>query len=113
MLVAPSPKFHDHDVGLPLDRSVKFTPSGRLPDVGEPVKFAVGGGGGDTLIYPAFVSVSEPCAFVAVRITVYVPALLYVWEGFFCVLVPPSPKFHDHDVGEFVERSVKFTFKGV
>jgi len=42
VLVPPSPKLHDHDVGLPLDRSVKFTVSGAVPDVGEPEKFATG-----------------------------------------------------------------------
>jgi len=37
------------------------------------------------------VRVFEPSAFDAVSEMVYVPALLYVWEGFFTVLVAPSP----------------------
>jgi hypothetical protein len=39
-----SPKFHAHDVGLPVDVSVKFTDSGAVPVVGDIVKFAVGAG---------------------------------------------------------------------
>jgi hypothetical protein len=49
---------------------------------------------------------------VAVRLTVYVPAALYVWLGLFAVEVPPSPKLHDQDVGAFVEVSVNCTVRG-
>jgi hypothetical protein len=31
---------------------------------------------------------------VTVRLTVKVPASVYAWLGFGCVLVPPSPKLH-------------------
>ena len=43
MEVPPSPKVHDHAVGLPEDVSVKLTASGAAPMVGVPVKAAVGG----------------------------------------------------------------------
>ncbi len=48
----------------------------------------------------------EPEVLVAVRVTVYAPAALNVWLGFCDVLVPPSPKLHDHEVGEPVDASV-------
>ena len=41
----PSPKFQDHDVGLPVDWSVKATSSGAVPEVGVPTKSATGGWG--------------------------------------------------------------------
>ena len=53
-----------------------------------------------------------PAAFVAVSETVYVPAAEKVCVGFWLVLVFPSPKFHDHEVGVFVEVSVKLTDNG-
>ena len=36
-----SPKFHDHDVGVPVDVSVKFTVKGAVPENGAPVNPAV------------------------------------------------------------------------
>ena len=56
---------------------------------------------------------SEPFAFVAVRLTVYVPEVTYVCVGFWAVDVPPSPKLHDHDVGVPVEVSVNVTESGL
>ena len=55
-----------------------------------------------------------PPAFVAVMVTEYVPALEYRCTGFLIVLlvVLPSPKIHNHDVGVFVELSVNVTVKG-
>jgi hypothetical protein len=50
-----------------------------------------------------------PAAFPAVRVTVKVPAAAYVWVGFCSVLVPPSPKFQDHVVGDPVDASVNCT----
>ena len=35
---------------------------------------------------------------VAVRETLYVPGIKYVWLGFWVVEVPPSPKFQLQDV---------------
>ena len=45
----------------------------------------------------------EPPEFVAVSVTVYVPGAVKVYDGFRFALVPPSPKDHDHDVGEPVD----------
>src|SRR5262249_56534682 len=36
---------------------------------------------------------------VSVRVAVYTPDAVYVWDGFCCVDVPPSPKVHEYDSG--------------
>jgi hypothetical protein len=51
----------------------------------------------------------EPAAFLTVRPTVNVSAVANVWSGFWSVLVSPSPKVHDHDVGVPEEVSVNCT----
>ena len=72
--VAPSPNVQAHDVGVPVDRSVKLTISGALPMVGVALKSAVGAGGAVTVMNATFVFVFEPWALVAVNATVNVPA---------------------------------------
>jgi hypothetical protein len=57
----------------------------------------------------ALVAAFVPDAFPTVRVTVKVPAAAYVWVGFWLVLVPPSPKFQDHVVGDPVDASVNCT----
>jgi hypothetical protein len=42
LLVAPSPKVQDHEVGFPLDVSVNWTASPGFGDEGNHVKFAPG-----------------------------------------------------------------------
>ena len=44
--VPPSPNVHDHEVGEPVDWSVKVTGSGATPEVGVAEKAAVGAAGG-------------------------------------------------------------------
>jgi hypothetical protein len=44
-------------------------------------------------------------------VTVYNPSFKYVYTGFCCVLVPPSPKFQSHAVGLLLDKSVKLTVK--
>jgi hypothetical protein len=51
----------------------------------------------------------DPEALVAVNVTVFDPAVANVWLGFREVLVPPSPKFHCHEVGLPVDVSVNAT----
>lgn len=48
MEVPPSPKVHAQLLGDPVELSTKFTVSGAMPLVGDPLKFATGGpvGGG-------------------------------------------------------------------
>ena len=72
MLVPPSPKFHDQPVMFPVEVSVKETVNGLLPVVGVPLKFATGTDS-VTIMYPVFVSVSEPPGPVTVNDTVNVP----------------------------------------
>ena len=57
----------------------------------------------------ALLAVFVPDAFPTVRVAVKVPAAAYVWTGFWLVLVPPSPKFQDHVVGDPVDASVNCT----
>jgi hypothetical protein len=45
------------------------------------------------------VLVSDPAAFVAVSVTVYVPGSVYVWLGVAPVPVLPSPKFQLYVTG--------------
>lgn len=47
-----------------------------------------------------------------VKLTVYRPALLYMWTGFCSVEEFPSPKDHFHAAGDPVLLSVKFTLSG-
>ena len=44
--LVPSPKLHDHAVGVFVEVSVNVTFNGTMPDVGVPVKLATGGEGG-------------------------------------------------------------------
>ena len=57
-------------------------------------------------------SESLAASFVTVRVTLYVPGLVYVWVGFCSVEVPPSPNAHDHAVGLPLEASVNATCNG-
>ena len=49
---------------------------------------------------------AEPDAFRMVRLTANVPADAKAWLGFWEVLVAPSPKAQDQDVGFPVDVSV-------
>jgi hypothetical protein len=53
-----------------------------------------------------------PSALVAVRVTVYDPAVVYTCDGFWALPVLPSPKDQSHDVGEPVDSSVNWTVRG-
>jgi hypothetical protein len=57
-------------------------------------------------------SVSDPAAFEAVRLTLYVPGLVYVWLGFWALELVPSPKSQLQLVGLSVELSLKETASG-
>jgi len=63
-------KSHAHAVTLPVEPSVNWTASGKFPLVGVAVKATTGAGLKEvTMMYPVFVSLSLPPAFVAVRFT--------------------------------------------
>ena len=53
-----------------------------------------------------------PLALLAVNVTVYVPAALYLTNGYWVVEVVPFPRFHAQDVGAPVEVSVRSTHMG-
>lgn len=104
VLVDPSPKFHNHDVGELVEVSVKVTV--RLLAV----KLATGGAG-DTVT--VLVLVLDPMLLVTLRDTLYVLAVVKVTGPGFCsVLVDPFPKVHNHEVGFPVELLVKLTTSG-
>jgi hypothetical protein len=67
---------------------------------------------GHTVISPVRVVVLLPAALATVNVTVYVPAARYLCSGFSNGEPPPSPKSHDHDVGEPVDVSVNCTSSG-
>ena len=50
-----------------------------------------------TVMYAFLVSVSLPFEFVATNVTVYVPGVLYVTEGFVAVEVPGVPPAKVHE----------------
>jgi hypothetical protein len=51
----------------------------------------------------------EPEALATVRLTVFDPAVVYVWLGFRTVDIVPSPKFHSHEAGVPADVSVNWT----
>lgn len=51
----------------------------------------------------------EPVPLLTVKVTVFVPAVVYAWLGFWAVLVDPSPKFHDQAAGLPADMSVNCT----
>ena len=57
-------------------------------------------------------AVVDPPLVEAVSLTVYCPGSAKVCDGLCAELVPPSPKSHDHDVGDPVEVSVNATATG-
>jgi hypothetical protein len=67
--VPPSPKFHDHDVGLPVEASMNDTASGAVPDSGETVNEETGVGAAATVTVLVAV-VPVPTEFDAVNVTV-------------------------------------------
>jgi len=83
-----------------------------VPWVEKSLKPRVPGAEDDTVMRLDRVTVFDPALLVAVRLTEYVPAAVYVWFGFCTVAVAPSPKFHAHAVGDPVEVSLNCTAKG-
>ena len=78
-----SPKFQDQAVGLLVLLSVNVTVIGAFPDVVDAVKEAnrtEATGTFGILIVTVFVAVALPAAFFTVKLTVYFPAFVNVWE---------------------------------
>ena len=97
----------------PIDVWVSVTDeSFAHPVPGATVNVPLGGLSSGSLAVTTVVEMSDPAALETVRLTVYVPGLSKVWEGFELVAVDPSPKSHCHFDGELVEVSLKLTFSG-
>jgi hypothetical protein len=103
---APSPKAHDQEVGLPVEVSVKVTVCPTLGALGANLNAAIGGA---TLTVTEWLTVLDPAVFAAVSVTVNIPAVAKAWDGFREVLVLPSPKLQDQELGLPVLVSVNFT----
>ena len=71
MLVPPSPKFHCHEVGLPVDVSVNCTDWPAAGEVGLELKDALSMATGKTVMIWVALFVAEPLPIV--NITVCVP----------------------------------------
>ena len=67
---------------------------------------------GGLLTAMVVVDVSDPAEFVAVRVALYVPGVVYVCVGFCAVELFPSPKSHAHEVGFPELWSVKTMVRG-
>ena len=107
MLLNPSPKFHDQDVGLPVDISENCTLCPRTGELGLYEKSAVKVEDVATEIILLWLCEFDPLE--TVRVTLYEPAWAKIWLGFREVLVDPSLKVHDHEVGDPEEVSVNCT----
>jgi hypothetical protein len=107
VLVPPSPKFQDQEVGVPVEVSVNETVC--------PFTGAAGVNVNPALTVPAWITatvrpaVLEFVPLPAVSATVNAPAAAKIWVGFWSALVAPSPKFQDQEVGFPVEVSVNET----
>jgi hypothetical protein len=78
---------------------------------GEPLNSAAGAPP-ETWINPLRVRVSLPEGPDTTRVTEYVPFEAYVWLGFLCVDVVPSPKIHCQVVTSPLDWSVNETARG-
>ncbi len=70
MLVEPSPKVQDQDVGLPVEVSMKATVSPIVGALGEKLKPATEA---TAFTVKVFLVVLEPCALPTVSVTVNLP----------------------------------------
>ena len=105
MLEVPSLKFHCQEVGFPVEVSVNWTACPVAGEAGLKLKDATRAAATVTV----WVTMLEPELFVTVKVTVFDPAIVKAWPGFWAVLVVPSPKFHCQEVGVPVEVSVNWT----
>jgi Flp pilus assembly protein TadG len=103
--VPPSLKFQDQAVGVPIDVSVNWTACPAAGEAGVNVNDATTA----TATVTVRVVLADPVPFVAVRVTVFDPAVAKEWLGFCEVEVAPSPKFQDQAVGVPVDVSVNWT----
>jgi hypothetical protein len=103
--VNPSPKFHCQEVGDPVDVSVNCT---ACPVTGE-AALKVNEAASAAATVTVRLTLPEPELLVTVNVTVFDPADVKAWLGFWVVDVDPSPKFHCQEVGDPVDVSVNCT----
>ena len=111
--VVPLPRVHAQDVGAPVVVSAMVTDNGATPEATEVVKLATGtpdAGAVTVMVWET--GALAPLALLAVNVTVYVPAALYLTNGYWVVEVVPFPRSHAQDVGGPVEVSVSSTHMG-
>ena len=84
-------------VNVPVDVELNCTgvPSHKM---GEFEKLTTGNGFTSIVCVAILLTVGHPCAEVTLSVMVYVPGVVYVWEGFCEVEKLPSPKFQFHCV---------------
>jgi hypothetical protein len=102
--VVPSPKFQLQEVGVPADVSVNWTDCPTSGEAGLNVNDAVSA----TATVTVRVAVLDPVPFVAVKVTVFDPAVAKAWLGFCAVEVVPSPKSQLQEVGVPADVSVNW-----
>jgi hypothetical protein len=105
VLDVPSPKFHCQEVGVPVEVSVNWTDCPTTAEAGLKVKEAVRA----VVTVTVRLTLLEPELLVTVRVTVFDPAVVNAWLGFWTLEVDPSPKFHCQEVGFPTEASVNCT----
>src|SRR5204862_374814 len=93
--VAPSPKLQLHPTTVPSG-SVLVLVKLQASPVQVWVKAAVGDVLAGATVMVCDVEPVPALLSVTVRLTVYVPAVAYVWDGFATVAVAPSPKLQLH-----------------
>jgi hypothetical protein len=94
----PSPKLQLHETTGPVDWSVNCTLNGACPEVGLAEKPALTGCGGFVTVIVWLTLLVWPLLPATVKVTVKLPALLYVCDGFCAELAEPSPKSQLHAV---------------
>jgi len=80
VFVTPSPKFHCHEVGVPIEASEKIIGCPRTGELGKYVKSAMSVEAGATMMLR--LALMELEALVTVRIILKVPAAVKAWLGF-------------------------------
>jgi len=97
LLVVPSPKLQDQDVGLPVDVSVNWTDCPTEGRAGAKENADVSTDMETTVTVR--LACLDPTLPEETRLTKKTPVLPNAWDGFFVLLVAPSPKSQCHDVG--------------
>ena len=105
MLVPPSPKSHCQEAGSPDVVSANCTVCPGPGVMGLNTKDAAASG----MIMIVLTDFLYPALLAATKVTFRNPGIEYLWEGFWAVLVVPSPKSQSQEIGLPVEASTNWT----